>query len=261
MNQHSGVRSPALHPPPAARLPVPSPQPLLLEGAVMDPAGNLYVTDGARGQVLRVTPEGVVGPLVGLGDLPLPTALVLDDHGTLYISDSGKHQVLKLGTYGRLSTVAGTGTAGFSGDGGPATDAQLNGPWGLALDSQGHLHIADAANHRVRRVTPEGIIATIAGTGTPGFSGDGGPATLAQLDRPLDLTADSEGNLFIVDSLNGRVRQVGQDGVIRTVFRGGGAGAASRSYYPARVAVDGKGNLLVADPFLHRVLVVRGVAA
>jgi sugar lactone lactonase YvrE len=229
----------------------------------MDLAGNLYVTDGARGQVLRVTPEGVVGPLVGLGDLSLPTALVLDDHGTLYISDSGKHQVLKLGRDGRVSTVAGTGTAGFSGDGGPATDAQLNGPWGLALDSQGHLHIADAANHRVRRVTPEGIIATIAGTGTPGFSGDGGPATLAQLDRPLDLTADSQGNLFIVDSLNGRVRKVGGDGVITSVFSVGSETrrGIARLYFPALVAVDSQGNLLVADPFLHRVSVVPGVAA
>src|SRR5262245_53893620 len=136
-----------------------SSQPLLLEGAVMDPAGNLYITDGARGQVLRVTPAGGVVPLVGPANLSVPTALALDEEGSLYISDSAKHQVLKLRPDGRLLTVAGTRTAGISGDGGPATAAQLNGPWGLALDPQGHLFIADAANHRVRQVTSAGIIA------------------------------------------------------------------------------------------------------
>ena len=228
----------------------------------MDPAGNLYITDGARGQVLRVTPEGVVVPLVRPADLSSPTALALDDDGNLYIVDNGKHLVLKLEPDGRLLTVAGTGTAGFSGDGGPATSAQLNGPWGLALDQSGNLCIADAANHCVRRVTPAGIISTIAGTGIPGFSGDGGPATLARLDRPLALTVDSQGNLFIVDSLNGRVRKVGRDGAVTTVFSiGAETGGASMPYYPAGVAVDGEGSLLVADPFQHRVFVVRGVAA
>src|SRR5262249_2642663 len=141
-----------------------------------------------------------------------------DDEGSLYISDTGRHRVLKLGPEGRLSVVARTGTAGFSGDGGPATVAQLNGPWGLAIDARSNLYIADAANHRVRRVTLTGTITTVAGTGTPGFSGDGGPASMARLDRPLHLAVDSLGNLFTVDSLNGRVRKVGSDGVITTVL-------------------------------------------
>jgi sugar lactone lactonase YvrE len=237
-------------------------QAIFLEGVVADAAGTLYIIAGSQSQVLQVTPEGVVVTLVGPADLSTPTGLALDEEGSLYIGDSGRHRVLKLAPEGRLLTVAGTGTAGFSGDGGPASAAQLNGPWGLAMDRRGILSIADASNHRVRRVTPEGIISTTAGTGTPGFSGDGGPAMLARLDRPLDLTVDSHGNLFLVDSLNGRVRMVGADGVITTVFSIAAAtDGASTPYYPAGIAVDEEGNLLVADPFQHRVFVVRGVAA
>ena len=212
--------------------------------------------------MLQVTPDGIVVPLVGPNDLSIPTGLALDDDGGLYIGDTGRHRVLKLGPEGRLLTVAGTGTAGFSGDGNPATAAQLNGPWSLAVDPGGNLYISDAGNHRVRRVTREGIISTTAGTGSPGFSGDGGPATRAPLDRPLDLTVDSQGTLFIVDSLNGRVRRVDREGLITTVFDSGGArGAASARYYPARVAIDAAGHLLIADPFHHRVFRVSGQAA
>jgi sugar lactone lactonase YvrE len=253
MRQRSRVKSSPL---------TPSTPLILLEGVVTDAAGNLYLTASSQSQVLQVNPEGVVITLVGPADLSVPTGLALDEEGSLYIGDTGRHQVLKLGPEGRLRAVAGTGTAGFSGDGGPATAARLNGPWGLAVEPRGVLYIADASNHRVRQVTPEGIIATTAGTGTPGFSGDGGPATLARLDRPLDLTVDSHGNLFLVDSLNGRVRMVRSDGVITTVFSIAAAtDGASTPYYPAGIAVDREGSLLVADPFRHRVFVVRGVAA
>jgi sugar lactone lactonase YvrE len=210
--------------------------------------------------VLQVTLKGVVVPLVGAADLSVPVALALDHDGSLYISDSGRHQVLKLEPEGRLSPVAGTGTAGFSGDDGPAKAAQLNGPWGLAVDVHGNLYVADSSNHRVRQVTPAGVVSTIAGTGIPGFSGDGGPARLARLDRPLDLTLDSQTNLFIVDSLNGRVRRVDREGVIATVFDSGAESAANARYYPAHVAVDAADQLLIADPFSHRVFTASGSA-
>jgi hypothetical protein len=113
----------------------------------------------------------------------------------------------------------------------------------------------------VRQVTPAGVVSTIAGTGIPGFSGDGGPARLAQLDRPLDLTLDSQTNLFIVDSLNGRVRRVDRERVIATVFDSGPEGGAdSARYYPAHVAVDAADQLLIADPFCHRVFTTSGGA-
>src|SRR5262249_25721602 len=159
-----------------------------------------------------ISPDGSVSLVLGPPELSAPSGLAADGAGQLFIADSHNHRVWRVDGEGRLSTVAGTGLAGWSGDGGPAGLAPPDEPWGLALDSTGHLYLADAANHRVRRVTPAGITSTAAGAGVPGFTGDGGPAALARLDRPLDLTVDRERNLFIVDSLNNRVRKVGRDG-------------------------------------------------
>jgi DNA-binding beta-propeller fold protein YncE len=231
-----------------------------LEGVVADATGNLYIADRSQRLVQRVTPEGNSVTLVGPPELGMPTGLALDSTGHLYISDGQRHRVLKIGPEGALATAAGTGVAGCSGDGGPATAAGLREPWGVAVDRHGGLYIADAGNHCVRRVTPHGLISTVAGVGRAGFSGDGGPATAAELDRPLDVVVDSEGNLFLVDSLNGRIRKVGGDGVITTVFAGG-KGDAGAHHYPARVTVDAAGNLLIADPFQHRVITIAGVAA
>jgi DNA-binding beta-propeller fold protein YncE len=232
-----------------------------LEGVVVDAAGNLYIADCSQRVVRRVTSEGTSMILVGPPELAMPTGLALDSTGHLYISDGQRHRVLKVGPAGAVATAAGTGVAGCSGDGGPAAAARLGEPWGLAVDQPGSLYIADAGNHRVRRVAAHGLIFTVAGVGRAGFSGDGGPATAAQLDRPLDVAVDSEGNLFLVDSLNGRVRKVGGDGVITTVFHGGGKGDAGAHHYPARVAVDAAGTLLIADPFQHLVITITGVAA
>jgi DNA-binding beta-propeller fold protein YncE len=233
----------------------------LPEGVVADGTGALYIADRGRRMVRRVTPDGNSVTLVGPPQLAMPTGLALDRTGHLYISDGPRHRVLKVSPEGALATAAGTGVAGCSGDGGPATAARLREPWGLAVDRHGSLYIADAGNHRVCRVAPHGLIFTVAGGGRAGFSGDGGPATAAQLDRPLDVAVDSEGNLFLVDSLNGRIRKVGGDGVITTIFTGGGKWRAGAHYYPARVAVNAAGHLLIADPFQHRVITIAGVAA
>jgi DNA-binding beta-propeller fold protein YncE len=165
---------------------------------------------------------------------------------------------------GIITTVAGTGLPGFSGDGGAATEARLNEPRGLAVDRQGNLYIADAANHRIRKMAPDGTLTSVAGTGTPGFSGDEGAAGAAQLNRPLAVAVDSEGTLFIVDSHNYRVRRVAPGGVITTMFggeAGSGVAASPGPYYPASVAIDRAGNLLIADPFNHRIWKVPGLAA
>jgi sugar lactone lactonase YvrE len=231
------------------------------EGVVGDATGNLYIADRSQRLVRRVTPEGNSVTLVGPPELGMPTGLALDSTGHLYISDGQRHRVLKVSPEGALATAAGTGVAGCSGDGGPASAARLCEPWGLAIDQRGSLTIADTGNHRVRRVAPDGLIFTVAGVGQAGFSGDGGPATAAQLDRPLDVAVDSEGNLFLVDSLNGRVRRVGRDRVITTVFASGGKGDAGAHHYPARVTVDAAGILLIADPFQQRVITITGVAA
>src|SRR5438094_666299 len=148
----------------------------------------------------------VVGSVAGFsGDGGLATAaqlygtqgVAVDAAGNLYIFDEGSARVRKVTPAGIISTIAGNGTRGFNGDGGPATAAQVN-PSGLAVDAAGNLYIAGSA--RVRKVTPDGIISTVAGNGTPGFSGDGGPATSAQLNGPAALAVDAVGNLFIADN-------------------------------------------------------------
>jgi sugar lactone lactonase YvrE len=235
-------------------------------GLVLDREGNLFVADTYNRRVQKVAADGTISTLLGQTELSLPSAVAVDGHGNLFIADSNDHRIRKVSPDGSLTTVAGTGAAGFAGDHAAATAAPLNAPSGLAVDREGNLFIADRYNHRVRRLAPDGSLTTVAGTGTPGFAGDEGPATAAPLNFPSGVAVDSQGNLFIADSLNHRVRRVGVDGVIRTVIGGepgGGSGSepAILLHYPSSVAVDETGNLLVADPFHHRVWKVSGIAA
>ena len=168
---------------------------------------------------------------------------------------------------GTITTVAGTGPAGFSGDNGPATKARLDDPIGVVVDAAGNVFIGDGANTRVRKVSPDGIITTVAGTGVEGFSGDGGPATKARLAGALWLALDGAGNLYLSDSSHHRVRKVSPDGIITTVagsgpttseapgdFAGdGGPATEARLYYPDGLAVDAAGNLFIADTGNHRI--------
>jgi hypothetical protein len=168
---------------------------------------------------------------------------------------------------GTITTVAGTGQRGFSGDGGPATHARLDHPWGIAIDAAGNVFFADNANDRVRKVSPDGIITTVAGTGVEGFSGDGGPATKARLQNPLGLALDGAGNLYLSQWAQNRVRKVSPDGIITTVagsgpttdgapgdYAGdGGPATKARLYYPEGLAVDAAGNLFIADTGNHRI--------
>ncbi|MFE4667234.1 RICIN domain-containing protein [Streptomyces sp. NPDC056716] len=206
------------------------------------------------------------GGLATAAQLNRPYGIAVDRNGTVYFSDYINHRVRKIATDGRISTVAGNGTAGFRGDGGPAVAGQLNCPREVAVDGAGNLYIADSGNHRVRRVAADGVISTVVGSGTGGFGGDGGPATAAQLNLPLGVTAAGDGVLHIADYYNHRIRRVAADGVISTVagngtggFAGdGGPATAARLNAPYGVAVDGAGNLYIADSNNHR---VRRVAA
>src|SRR5262249_26457853 len=148
--------------------------------------------------------------------------VAVDPSGALYITDTGNHRIRKVGRDGIVTTFAGSGQVGGGGDGGPATNATMNAPSGIALDSAGNVYIADTNNHRVRKVSPAGGSSGVAGTGVEGFGGDGGPAVGAQLDTPVGLATDAAGALYIADAGNNRVRKVNPTtGVITTVAGGG----------------------------------------
>jgi sugar lactone lactonase YvrE len=160
-----------------------------------------------------------------------------------------------------ISTVAGSGTAGFCGNGSPATSACLNFPIGVAVDGNNSLFIADTFNNRVRQFKSPGAITTVAGTGTPSFCGDRGPATSACLNAPEAVALDEGGNLFIADTFNHRIRRVGSSDTVTTVagngtadFCGDNSAATSACLnFPHGVAADGDGSLFIADTFNHRI--------
>jgi uncharacterized protein (TIGR03437 family) len=186
-----------------------------------DSAGNLYIADDGNNRIRKVS-NGVITTVAGNGtdgyggyggdngpatgaELYYPCGVAVDSAGNLYIADDGNHRIRKVSSTGVITTVAGNGTAGFSGDGGPATGAHLDYPQGIAVDSAGNLYIADTDNNRIRKVS-NGVITTVAGNGTPGFSGDNGPATNAMLSGPVGVAVDSTGSLYIADSYNNRIR-------------------------------------------------------
>src|SRR5882762_5468414 len=186
----------------------------------------------ASGGEIAYTIQTVTGSsLVGDGgkavnaQLSDAQCLAIDRLGNLYIADADNHRVRKVNPTGIIQTVAGLGFPGFSGDGGPAVEARLNAPYGLATDLAGNLYVADLGNNRLRKVSPDGVISTVAGTGQPASGGDGGKASAAQLNGPRNVVVDGNGNLYISEFLGHRVRLVTVDGTIRTLAGTGSAGS------------------------------------
>ena len=178
--------------------------------------------------------------------LASPSGVAVDAVSNLFIADSANNRVRKVGTNGVITTVAGNGTAAYSGDGAAATNASLSGPRGVAVDAAGNLFIADFFNHCIRKVGTNGVITTVAGNGSGGYSGDNGAATNASLYYPVGVAVDATGNLFIADSLNYRIRKVATNGIITTVagdgsggYGGDNAAATAASLYAGGVTVDG----------------------
>lgn len=192
-----------------------------------DRAGNLYIVDTSNHRVLRLPPGGVVRTAAGNGArgyagdggqaryalLNAPSACATDSAGNLFIADTANHTIRKVDPAGVISTVAGLGAAGASGDEGPAAIAQLDSPRGVAVDGMGDIFIADTGNHRIRQVTPDGVIHGIAGSGAAGFGGDGGPAAGALLNGPQGMFVDGAGNLYFADTGNNRIRRLARDAV------------------------------------------------
>ena len=181
-------------------------------GLALDAAGNLYIADAGNSNIRIVNKvTGIIAPLSITGiNLNSPKGVAVDAAGDVYIADTGNGRILKVtpvGSITKTTTVAGTGVNGYSGDGGPATSAQLNNPYGVAVDAAGNVYITDTNNQRVRMVSAAtGIITTVAGTGRSGYAGDGGPSTSAQLSFPRGIWVDASGNIYVSDAQNNVIR-------------------------------------------------------
>jgi trimeric autotransporter adhesin len=220
----------------------------------LDSAGNLYIADTSNGRVRKVTPDGTITTLAASGG----AGVAVDAAGNVYISQSGFHVIHLVRPDGTNTIIAGaSGKSGSSGDGGKATSALLFTPLGLALDGAGNLYVADSGNYEIRKITPQGNITTVAGSGKIGFAGDNLPATAALMSAPAAVAIDPKGNLYISDSGNFRVRVVSPAGVISTFAGGVSAGPSGTSLndgppdqadlqQPSGLAVDSNGNLLIA---------------
>lgn len=255
-------------------------------GIVLDPAGNLFIADYANARVRRVDmATGIIVTVAGSdnwgysGDgisatkasLVFPTRIALDSSRNLYVADEGDNRVRKIDALtGLISTFAGTGLRDFSGDGGPAANAGLYGPLGVAIDSSGNAYISDARNRRIRKVAAAtGAITTCVGNGSATYCGDGSPAVEARLAFPSGAVVDRSGNLYLSDTQNARVRKVdARTGLIATVAGtgisessgDGGPGTQAGLVQPMGLAIDTAGNLLIADAWGNRIRRVDAVS-
>lgn len=226
-----------------------------------DPNGNLYIADVNNSCVRKVSTSGEITTLAT--GIRYPTGVAVDAQGNVYVAQLLNSVVARVDTNGLVTIAAGVGTGGFSGDGGPATQAALSYPNGVGFDGFGELYIADRNNSRIRRVDKSGIISTVAGTSVAGFFGDGGYATNAALSYPLGVCADGSGNLYIADGSNNRIRKVDRHGVITTVtgtnapsLGDGGLAINAGLNSPVSVAIDALGNMYIADVNDNRIRMV-----
>ena len=244
-----------------------------------DAMGNVYITDRGNHRIRKIdAATGLISTIAGTGtpgfsgdggpainaQLRAPHDLHADVAGNVYIVDYANHRIRKIDVAtGTISTIAGTGAIGSSGDGGPATVARFYYPTGINADAAGNLYIADQYNNSIRKIdAATGIISTIAGTGAPGFSGDGGLATAAQLHYPHDVNIDTAGNVYIADNMNNRIRKVDAvTGIISTIagtgaigsLGDGGPATAAQLNRPTRVSVDASGALYITNYYAHKI--------
>ena len=244
-------------------------------GVVLDDLGNLYICDENNACIRKVSPArgGIITTIAGNGtggysgdgylgiyaQLNGAYDVAIDHHGNVYIADAGNNCIRKVTPGDTINTIAGNGMPGFSGDHGPASAAQLNAPYGIAVDSVGNIYFADAYNYRIRKIDSAGIITTVAGTGSRGYSADGIPASTADL-TPLNVRIDRAGNLYISDSARVRKISPAVGGIITTVagngtpgFSGDSGMATNAKIVTQAIALDTAGNLFIADVDADRI--------
>jgi trimeric autotransporter adhesin len=236
-------------------------------GVALDGSGNLYIADGNNARIRKVNSAGVISTFAGNGigisngdggsataaSIGNPFSITFDGSGNAYIVNNTNHNVRKVNSAGVISTIAGTGTAGYNGDGIVATTAQLNYPTSVAVDGSGNVYIADGSNNCVRKINSSGIISKFAGGGMSGV-GDGGAATAAQLLLPYGVAVDASGNVYIADATDHRIRKVNTSGIISTIagngttgYSGDGAAATLAQISPNGICLDASGNIYFTD--------------
>ncbi len=233
----------------------------------IDASSNIYIGD--QSTVRKINTTGIISTVAGTGtmgysgdgslatlaELKGPSGIAIDGGGILYIADKGNNRIRKVNLSGIITTIAGTGATLYNGENIPATDANLYAPSGVTIDGVGNVFVVEYINPRIRKINPVGFITTVAGTGTVGYSGDGGAAIAAQFDRPIGITIDSYGNLYIGATFNDCVRKINTTGIITAIAGNGlsgsdgdgGAATAARLSTPAGVTLDAGGNMLVCS--------------
>ncbi|MGP8217764.1 MAG: T9SS type A sorting domain-containing protein [Bacteroidia bacterium] len=241
-----------------------------------DLSGNIYIADAGNYRIRKINAStGIITTIAGTGaesstgdggpaiaaGLAYPVSVAVDNSGNIYIGEQGSNRIRKVNTAGIITTVAGNGTYGYSGDGGQATAAQIGYPYGIAVDDSGNLYMGDETNYVIRKINTSGIISTIAGNNTYGYSGDGNAATAAQIGGPSGVAVDSSGNIFMVDHDNSVIRMINTSGIITTVagdgndgYQGDGGPATSASLgNPESIALDAYGDIFITDQNNYRI--------
>jgi len=236
-------------------------------GVAVDAAGNVYVADFENHRIRKVTPQGLVTTLAGSGEAGFadgpaasarfnrPKGVAVDAAGNVYVADFENHRIRKITPVGAVTTLAGSGEAGFID--GPAASARLLHPNGIAVDAAGNIYVAVESNHRIRKITPQGLVMTLAGTGEPSFAD--GPVGAARFNRPTGIAVDAAGNVYVAEFENHRIREITPAGAVTTLAGTGepgfadGPGDTAQFRRPIGVAVDVVGTLYVADAANNRI--------